>query len=561
MSGEFDELIKEYMDRSDKFEEETTKKLENLTERAEKFEEDTAKKLEKVNEEISELRVNQSSLKGEIESFMEKKFSELSATIESGQQEIETGKELIEKHESRINEIEAFIQELKQQASELLSKTDELEKSIQEQKGHIEEKMAAIEAAFREEQDSLRMQLKSDIDEKSSEIAESIGNLSDEFTAKIEQETSTLTATNENLSEQLDRAMNDLHALSKKLGTDTAQIREQIDENKDALEQKLNAQGTDLNESITGLTERLDEVESAANTRFEELQQTGNQLAQSLETTSAIVLDSIDKNEKEFERLSSGLKIANEALGKYQTILENYSETIDGQSSAIDSYRQEFARLMDVVKAEEQDILQAFQRMLTGSIENTKNDMLMVQRALRKALDELRGDIESSYLLRKDHERLVEQFRSLEQDLRTRAEESRQELVRSLEQSVKEFQSSVQESIESVRDTKTELSEYKDEISSLVERKVNEKYDFAFDLIGRTLTKSEELVELVAHLQLPKAPRPAIPIASHSLREEEPERRKEIGEGKETEVKSSTEEVQEHEDISDPEEEPSSNES
>jgi ABC-type transporter Mla subunit MlaD len=342
-------------------------------------------------------------------------------------------------------------------------------------------------------------------------LKEELNSLQIQLKDEFAQKTNDLVGSVEESSEELNRTKNDLQALSKKLGTEAEQLRDQIKENHESLEQILNSQVAELRQEISGITERVDEIHAATTTKFEEMQGTQNEIAQSLEKTSTILLDSISNSEKEFTKLANGLEIATKGLEQSQNLLENYSETINGQSSVIDSYRGELARLIDAVKAEEQDLLRAFQRILTGSIENVRNETLMIQKSLRKNQEELRASIEASYLLKKDHERLVEQFRGLEQDLRARAEETRQGLVKELEASVKEFQKSVQDSIESVRATKSELSDYKDEISSLIERKVNEKYDFAFDLISRTLTKSEQLVEIVTGLQLPMAPRPAVP--------------------------------------------------
>ena len=53
---------------------------------------------------------------------------------------------------------------------------------------------------------------------------------------------------------------------------------------------------------------------------------------------------------------------------------------------------------------------------------------------------------------------------------------------------------------------KLDIEKYKDEILSLIERKVNEKYDFLFDILGNVLTKTEELKIIArdAKLEVPE---------------------------------------------------------
>ncbi|MHA2363675.1 MAG: hypothetical protein ACXAC7_06940, partial [Candidatus Hodarchaeales archaeon] len=70
----------------------------------------------------------------------------------------------------------------------------------------------------------------------------------------------------------------------------------------------------------------------------------------------------------------------------------------------------------------------------------------------------------------------------------------------------------IKDSIASVDVYRVELERYKDEIESLVERKVNEKYEFSIEILGNLVTKAEHLSYLIKEASTKVPPAIKVPV-------------------------------------------------
>jgi len=108
---------------------------------------------------------------------------------------------------------------------------------------------------------------------------------------------------------------------------------------------------------------------------------------------------------------------------------------------------------------------------------------------------------------RKIGEDLKQNITDLTSELEEEAQKTRDDLIQGLEKNVQEYETTMKAQTESIKSYQRELGDFQDEILSIIDRKVNEKFEVVFSLLSNVAVLAEELALLMktSEIQIPSS--------------------------------------------------------
>lgn len=455
---------------------------------------------------------------------------------------------------------EAFAQNLTQLGKKLRA---EYEESVQALSTSLEEATAAVREELKTEvlnasqgREELESRLNTKLEEFQTALSGEISQHRSDLEKQLEEHQTALATTQSSLEE----TASTLSSYSSKtddslaaLNTTLAELANQQSTQKTEFDQALEEQMTQTKDLVENLNQDVSLRISMAEEGTKDLKVQHNEELTSLRTDVDTRFEDVrselaEQGKKQEERsntlendLTEALSVMNEAMkaqfdqihgmlselrsktGKRFTEVDDQVsqifDVIKGHAEALNSLNQTYVSVrkaldesMDDVKEEQNSLMNAYQKIVTGSTENLRNELIIISKEIRTILAQFQKEIEDSFSTKDDTSKIEDRVRTLDTDLREKSDQIRKQLVSSLDQSVQNFEGSIKEAIQSVEVYRVELERFKDDIESMIERKVNEKNEFILELMSNLVKKTERLGSLVRETRLEPPPQLMVPI-------------------------------------------------
>ena len=469
---------------------------------------DIQEKLHKVKEREDQIEVDFTTFKNTSETLIK----ELRANVDNGLESIKTGMEKsltanIAVIQNSISETKAGIKnDLSKQLLQLSENIQNIEqKSAQKYEEIISlveknntELTASTQKNISECQGQItQLKMLTDSNEKSTN--ENITKFKETFLEKLDFETTQLKQISSNnikeLHEQLENIKITVNDITTNVGSRFDNFHEKIIGIQDDITKKFTQTDVQLESSRKELDSVVSSTKQELDTKVSDL--TGN-LTNKIQTIE--------------ENWSNKFTDVNEHFSKLFSIGENHSNVILNMTDLINGLRESYLKNFNELKDDQKNIMTSFQKIITGLGENIRNEVIILSKDVRNQLDTFAKDSSTLFMLKSDGDRIDDQQKTLDKELRLKTETIRQELIHSFDDSLKNFDSAIKDSINSVNEVKIELEKYKDEIESMIERKVNEKYEFVFEVLSSVLMRAETLTSLVREARIVSPTKVEVPI-------------------------------------------------
>jgi hypothetical protein len=447
------EISKDVADRLKNYDEKFNEMISNLDKELESAKNESKGELTKINELL---------LKG-----VEDLKSSLSSAIANIQNEISETKVGIKKDITDVtdnlgNKITTIETETDKLSKEITKKDELLRTSLQESEKTLKEDMVSNSSELEEN-------LKKFINDMDSQNKEKLNSSN----IKIQELETSLGAQIKSVSEQTTNFSSNTSSRFDNLMEKLLEIKENFNKN--------------LEDNSIKNQEKIDKYSESAETKFSDINNLVSQVKKELNTQMGGI--KLDLEEK-FSNLHNQRK-------QFFSITQNHSEGILSLTDVLEDIRVNYLKNFGEIKDDQKNMMESFKKIIVGSSENLRNEVIVFSKEVQRQLSGFEKDSKTNFLLKTDGEAIDERVKTLDRDLRQKAETIRTDLVQSLDENVKKFDSAVKDSLNEVHSVKLELERYKDEIESMIERKVNEKFEFVQEILSNVVIKSETLSTLI----------------------------------------------------------------
>jgi hypothetical protein len=433
-----------------------------------------------------------------------------------------------EKFNGMISNLDKELESAKKESKEELVKINELLlKGVEELKTSLSSAIANIQNEISETKVGLKKDYTDVTDNLTSKITSietETNKLSNEITQKDELLRSSILESEKTVKEDMAFKSSELEENLKKFINDTdSQNKEKFNSSNtkiQELESSLGAQIKSINEQTTNfssntssrfdnLMEKILEVKETVQKNLEDNsiknQEKINKYSESSETKFSDINKLVSQVKEELniqmesikQDLDTKYSDLNNQRKQFFSITQNHSEGILSLTDVLEDIRGNYLKNFGEIKDDQKNMMESFKKIIVGSSENLRNEVIVFSKEVQRQLSGFEKDSKTNFLLKTDGEAIDERVKTLDRDLRQKAETIRTDLVQSLDENVKKFDSAVKDSLNEVYSVKLELERYKDEIESMIERKVNEKFEFVQEILSNVVIKSETLSTLI----------------------------------------------------------------
>ncbi|MHA1989958.1 MAG: hypothetical protein ACW981_00345 [Candidatus Hodarchaeales archaeon] len=457
-----------------------------------------------------------------------------------------------EKFNGMISNLDKELESTKKESKQELGKINELLlKGVEDLKTSLSSAIANIQNEISETKVGIKKDYTDVTDNLTTKIT-SIEAVADKLSNEITQKDETLRSSiqefektlkedivsnSSELEENLKKHINDMDSQNKeKINSSNLKIQE--------LETSLGAQIKDISEQTTNFSTN---TSSRFDNIMEKLLEVKETFDKNLEDTNIKNQDKIDKYsesaENKFSNINNLVSQVKEEINKqmgiiklelekkfsdllkqqkqFFSITQNHSEGILSLTDVLEDIRGNYLKNFGEIKDDQKNMMESFKKIIVGSSENLRNEVIVFSKEVQRQLSGFEKDSKTNFLLKTDGEAIDEKVKTLDRDLRQKAETIRTDLVQSLDENVRKFDSAVKDSLNEVHSVKLELERYKDEIESMIERKVNEKFEFVQEILSNVVIKSETLSTLIKDSKIKGPEVVKVPVEKGSERLEE----------------------------------------
>ncbi|MFW9996185.1 MAG: hypothetical protein ACFFD4_29355 [Candidatus Odinarchaeota archaeon] len=412
-------------------------------------------------------------------------------TISQFQQQL---KNLEDENKSQKNEIEV----LKTGMTEKQEKIEQLEQSFakitEEVSISIKESLDAlssrVNSGFGKYDQSLAEHAEelSKIGNSLESVSNELQNFSSDFKNSINEHDQALAGN----GERMDKLAKGIELLGSQMAKWQQDTDTKLGETNNKLTSSVEKLSSTIEEVFTGLNQ---ELENDRKNNAEKLEQLVNNVNDRLQKAVDLIQGLKEENTSDHKRFD-------DSINRHDNSLSQLDDVLNLIKQFIKTLREETLNSFEEVKSDQKDLMQRFQRIVLGTAETLRNENVIIAKEVRGQLDTISKEFERGYYSVEAGTKLEERTKSLGEELRENSDKVRDQLVENIEDAINKFQEATKEALASVDEVKLDIESYKDEILSLIERKVNEKYDFISDIMGNLLTKSEQLKIMVRDSKL-----------------------------------------------------------
>lgn len=391
-----------------------------------------------------------------------------------------------------------------------------------------------------EENSSLLMNLKGELSEIRTDHQKWIKKIEDldiRLDSKFSEITNEFNEINNNYSIETRRIEEKINTKVLELEPKIQELSEKASNNYSEISERITAIQEELNKKVTsdtfediknGFSERINDL----NQKIEALENNLNFKYNTIETVigekEQKIISSYDEKflgirkdfDEENSKISNELNLVSETLQMLVESVQNINKVNENHNDVLDSYQSAFSDLKDTIKEiisiskeDQKELFDSFSTILESNNEDIRTEITVTTQTL---LDSDKNIIDKSkelFMQKKSGDELKQTIIELAGEIRSESQKTRDDLLKGLQSNVEEYEKVITEQNINIKSFQEELELFKKEIHAIIDRKVNEKYEVVYKLLGRVLTLSEE------HALLLKASEIKSPLKSKRLPE------------------------------------------
>ena len=246
----------------------------------------------------------------------------------------------------------------------------------------------------------------------------------------------------------------------------------------------------------TNLSQEIDNI----NTKID-----STNLAQ--DTTQSQLNDHSEKTQANFDSFAKTIGMVGDGLEQLNQINQNHAAALEEQRDSLRQFKQKLKELVSLTKADQKAHFENFSRIVESYNENIRTELTITAHSLKESDTKILDEVSASFMSRKIGEELKQKIVDLADELEEEARKTRDDLIQGLEKNVQEYEKTMKEQTDSIKSYQRELKEFQDEIISIIDRKVNEKFEVVFSLLSNVAVLAEELALLMktSEIQIPSS--------------------------------------------------------
>ncbi|WP_455463494.1 hypothetical protein [Candidatus Hodarchaeum mangrovi] len=391
-----------------------------------------------------------------------------------------------------------------------------------------------------EENSSLLMNLKGELSEIRTDHQKWIKKIEDldiRLDSKFSEITNEFNEINNNYSIETRRIEEKINTKVLELEPKIQELSEKASNNYSEISERITAIQEELNKKVTsdtfediknGFSERINDL----NQKIEALENNLNFKYNTIETVigekEQKIISSYDEKflgirkdfDEENSKISNELNLVSETLQMLVESVQNINKVNENHNDVLDSYQSAFSDLKDTIKEiisiskeDQKELFDSFSTIMESNNEDIRTEITVTTQTL---LDSDKNIIDKSkelFMQKKSGDELKQTIIELAGEIRSESQKTRDDLLKGLQSNVEEYEKVITEQNINIKSFQEELELFKKEIHAIIDRKVNEKYEVVYKLLGRVLTLSEE------HALLLKASEIKLPLKSKRLPE------------------------------------------
>jgi len=342
------------------------------------------------------------------------------------------------------------------------------------------------------------------------------------------------------IEEKFDNKMLELEPKVKELSEEASNKYAEISERLTVIQEDLDKKVTSdtfegiknmLTDSTNNLNQKIEAVEKNLDAKLNTLETVTEEREHKTITSYEEKLLGVRKDfEKKISDISNELNLISDTLQMLVKSVQNINQVNENHNDVLDSYQKSFLDLKDTIKEiiniskeDQKELFDSFSTILESTNEDIRTEITITTQTL---LDSDKSVVDKSkelFMQKKSGDELKQTIIDLAGELRSESQKTRDDLLKGLQSNVEEYEKVITEQNINIKSFQEELELFKKEIHAIIDRKVNEKYEVVYKLLGRVLTLSEEhaLLLRAAEIKLPLKSKRLSEITTKDLRSED----------------------------------------
>ncbi len=313
---------------------------------------------------------------------------------------------------------------------------------------------------------------------------------------QFEEFTSKLGTIEEKFEQQTQNVETQFEELTSKLGTIEEKFEQQTQNVETQFEELTSKLGTIEEKFETDLTQEVNTI----NTKIDSVNQTQ-------EATQSQMNDHSEKTQANFDSFTKTIGMVGDGLEQLNQINQNHAAALEEQRDSLRQFKQKLKELVSLAKADQKTHFENFSRIVESYNENIRTELTITAHSLKESDTKILDEVSASFMPRKIGEELKHKITDLTNELEEEARKTRDDLIQGLEKNVQEYETTMKEQTDSIKSYQRELQNFQEEILSIIDRKVNEKFEVVFSLLSNVAVLAEELALLMktSEIQIPSS--------------------------------------------------------
>ncbi len=409
----------------------------------------------------------------------------------------------------QILELTKIVREQTTIINKLKEDSDETTSTIKKWDTELQDKEIYIEKEFEETKRNF-----GSLEDKFEQQTQNVENKFEELTSKlssIEEKNEHQTQNVENRFEELTSKLSSIEEKDEQQTQNVENKFEELTSKLNALEEKFEQQTQNVENNFEELTSTLNTVEEkfgadliqqadAINTKIDSTNQ-------AQETTQSQLNDHSEKTQANFDSFTKTIGMVGDGLEQLNQINQNHAAALEEQRDSLRQFKQKLKELVSLTKADQKAHFENFSRIVESYNENIRTELTITAHSLKESDTKILDEVSASFMPRKTGEELKQKIADLISELEEEARKTRADLIQGLEKNVQEYETTMKQQTDSIKSYQQELKDFQDEILSIIDRKVNEKFEVVFSLLSNVAVLAEELALLMktSEIQIPSS--------------------------------------------------------
>ncbi len=189
-----------------------------------------------------------------------------------------------------------------------------------------------------------------------------------------------------------------------------------------------------------------------------------------------------------------------QTLNAMAELEKNHNElvtTVNLQSNAINILRANMIELTDKNRKDREQTLVSFQKALNSALEGIRNEIIIVGKKLELSYQAFYEEAKIKYFPAETGNKMEERVTELEKQLKELQDSFQVRFQAAVNQLIDDVQKSINQELEVLDKKIKELELLKSDLESLIERRVNEKFDQVFAILAQIAGESSQILSLV----------------------------------------------------------------